>query len=108
MVSSKAPESLMDCDRTCAMSLGNSSSPLKSTKSRPLLRQRLTVDDDLFSCLTGKAETEESLNRVNDMSANIITFRNSTTIEGYMRERAKRRNAVMKRQMSQFLLRTKD
>ena len=41
-----------------------------------------------------------------NLSQNVITYRNAENVETYMRERAKQRNQAMKRQMSQFLLRT--
>ena len=38
------------------------------------------------------------------MSNNIITYRNAGNVEVHLRERAKRRNQIMRRQMSQFML----
>ena len=34
------------------------------------------------------------------MSLGVITYRNNSTVEEHLKERAKRRNEIMKRQMS--------
>lgn len=50
----------------------------------------------------------KGVSRVHNMSVNTITYRNSANVEGHLKERARQRNQIMKRQMSQFLISNRD
>ena len=57
-----------------------------------------------FSNLALQQMHQPGMSRMQDMSARVITFDHGSSIEAYNRERTRKRNEAMKRQMSHFLL----
>jgi hypothetical protein len=53
-----------------------------------------------MGALSPTAHEAESRMHNHDMSLGVITYRNNSNVEGHLKERTKRRNEIMKRQMS--------